>query len=130
MGLFDELKQRITSGLGFPADAPEAAAAAEHPNLLAGVVEMLEKRGVSSLVEEFKSKGLGDVVSSWVGNGANLPISAEKLRSVIGPEQIEAIAQRAGLPEGEATALLAKILPGLVDKLTPQGAIEPASETP
>lgn len=91
---------------------------------------MLEQRGMASLVEEFKSKGLGDVVSSWIGHGANLPISAEKLRSVIGPEQIEAIAQRAGLPAGEATALLAKVLPGLVDKLTPQGTIEPAPETP
>jgi uncharacterized protein YidB (DUF937 family) len=125
MGILDELKQKIASGLGLPTGAGEEA---ESPAFMAGVIEMLEKKGVASLIEEFKKKGLGEVVASWVGHGENLPISADTLRSVISPEAIEALAQKVGMPPGEATALLAKVLPGIVDKLTPGGVVEPPVE--
>ena len=32
--------------------------------------------GLAGLVKTFQSKGLGDIANSWVGTGANLPVSA------------------------------------------------------
>jgi uncharacterized protein YidB (DUF937 family) len=122
MSLIDALKKQVADVLAGKG-GPEAEAATIHPGVFAGVVDLLQKKGLAALVEELKAKGLSNVVASWVGKGENLPISADQLRAALGPEAIETIAQKAGLPPGEATALLAKILPGLVDKLTPEGNV-------
>jgi uncharacterized protein YidB (DUF937 family) len=55
--------------------------------------------------------------------GANPPISAEQVRAALGPDSLEALAQKVGLPPGQASAVLAHILPGLVDKLTPEAHV-------
>jgi uncharacterized protein YidB (DUF937 family) len=121
MSPLDTLKSQIESVLGLSKDE---AATASSPDFLSGFAEMLQKLGLSSLVEKFKEHGLSDVIHSWIGKGENLPISAEKLHQILGPDTIEALAQKVGLPPGKATELLAKILPGLVDKMTPNGVIE------
>ena len=116
MGLLDDLKKQI---LGDNAEVAEVAAS--HPALPDGIIEMLSTKGLTDIVQHFKEKGLGDVVSSWVGKGTNLPITADQLHSALGPEAIESLAQKVGLPAGQASSLLAKLLPGMVDKLTPHG---------
>jgi len=51
-----------------------------------------------------------------------LPISAEQLQSVLGGMGgLGQMAQQLGLNESDAAKQLANVLPGLVDKLTPQG---------
>ena len=122
MSLFDSLKSRMAAVIG---GSPEAAAAAEHPGLFAGVAEMIEKEALGPSSRSSRTTGWVKAVSSWTGKGQNLPISGEMLHKVLGPENIEAIAQKAGLPAGEATALLAKVFPGVVDHLTPDGVVEP-----
>jgi uncharacterized protein YidB (DUF937 family) len=80
--------------------------------------------GLSGLVQAFSKGGLGDVVQSWVGTGANLPVSAEQLMSVLGGAGgLGKIAQQLGLNEADAAHQLAQVLPGLVDKVTPQGQV-------
>lgn len=80
--------------------------------------------GLSGLVQAFSKGGLGEVVQSWVGTGANLPISGEQLQSVLGGAGgLGQIAQQLGLTESDAAHQLAQVLPGLVDKVTPQGQI-------
>ena len=127
MSLFDSLKSQLKDALG---SSPEAAAAAANPGLMSGILDMLQKQGLASLVEKFKEHGLSQVVHSWIGKGENLPISADMLHKVLSPETIEAIAQKAGIPAGQATALLAKILPSLVDKMTPDGLLEEPPTNP
>ena len=128
MSLFDALKQQVTGAIAghLGGDAGEVAA---HPGLFKGVVEMIETRGVASIVEQLKKAGLSSIVGSWVGKGANLPISADQVSSAFGPEVIEKLAQKAGLPAGQVSTLLAKFLPGMVDHLTPKGLVDdPAAE--
>jgi uncharacterized protein YidB (DUF937 family) len=127
MSLIDTLKDQISQILGL---SKEEAAAATNSNFLSGIMEMLQKQGLSSLVEKFKEHGFGDVINSWIGHGPNQLISADAIHKVIGPEAIEELAQKAGLAPGQATALLAKILPGLVDQMTPSGKIEDAPAAP
>ena len=66
---------------------------------------------------------MGDIVSSWIGTGANLPVSAEQIQQVLGNEQVRAFAQKTGSSPEAATSQLAGILPGIVDKLTPGGEV-------
>ena len=82
--------------------------------------------GLGALLEQFQKGGLGDVAASWVGTGQNLPISAEQLQSVLGGDQIGALAQQAGLSQGDLMGQLAQMLPQVVDQLTPNGQLPQA----
>lgn len=79
--------------------------------------------GVEGLVKQFQAGGLDDVVKSWVGNGQNLPVTAEQIQKVLGNEKVAAIARQLGVDPQQAAAQVAQVLPGLVDKLTPNGQI-------
>ena len=78
--------------------------------------------GLGGLVGKFEQAGLGNVVSSWIGGGQNLPISAEQLQSVLGSDAVAGIAAKLGINPADAMGQLSTMLPGLVDKLTPNGA--------
>ncbi len=77
--------------------------------------------GLGGLMEKFNQAGMGDVVSSWVGKGENMPISADQLSQVLGSGAMGDIAAKLGMNQGEAGGALAQMLPGLIDKLTPDG---------
>lgn len=80
-----------------------------------------QQGGLGGLMEKFNQAGMGDQMSSWVGKGENLPISADQLSSVLGSGAIGDIASKLGVGQGEAGGMLAQVLPGLIDKLTPNG---------
>lgn len=98
-----------------------------HPEgMLEAVTTMLNDPrtgGLQGLVTTFEKGGMGGVIASWVGTGQNQAISADQLQSVLGSEQVQAIASRLGLNTQEVSGHLAQLLPQLVDKLTPNGAI-------
>ena len=81
------------------------------------LISHLGDGNLQNIVSQFEQGGLGNVVQSWVGTGANLPISAEQLQSVLGNEQVAGIAKSLGID----TAQVANVLPGLIDHLTPDG---------
>ncbi len=78
--------------------------------------------GLGGLVGKFEQAGLGNVVSSWIGSGQNLPISAEQLQNVLGSDAVSGMAAKLGINPSDALGQLSTMLPGLVDKLTPNGA--------
>ncbi len=79
--------------------------------------------GLSGLVQAFQQKGLGDIVSSWISTGENLSVSAEQIQNGLGTGLLQQFANTAGLSPETASSKLAEILPGIVDKLTPDGKI-------
>lgn len=79
--------------------------------------------GIGNLVQKFTSNGLGDVVSSWVGKGENQPVSQEQIQNVLGPEKINEISSKTGMDNNAVTGQLSKLLPQVVDKLTPDGKV-------
>ncbi|HEU4460391.1 MAG TPA: YidB family protein [Methylibium sp.] len=85
--------------------------------------------GLGELVERFEHAGLGTVVASWIGSGHNLPISADQLGSVLGPDVIGQLAEQAGVPQDEVSEQLTRLLPRLVDKLTPNGQLSDVRDT-
>ena len=71
---------------------------------------------------------LGNLINSWVVPGQNQPVSPNQLGPALGPDIIKTLAQRSGLPEEELTRQLSQVLPGLVDKLTPNGRLPTLAE--
>jgi len=98
-----------------------------HPEgMLEAVTTMLNDPrigGLQGLVTTFQQGGMGGVIATWIGTGQNQPISADQLQSVLGNEHLQAIANQLGLNPQEVAGHLAQLLPQVVDKLTPNGAI-------
>jgi uncharacterized protein YidB (DUF937 family) len=84
--------------------------------------------GLGGLLGRLQQSGQGEVVKSWVGPGQNQPISSSQLGSALGPALITALAQKTGMSEQDLTAQLSQLLPGVVDKLTPNGRLPTPEE--
>jgi len=84
--------------------------------------------GLGGLVDKLQKGGLGNLINSWVGPGQNQPVSHNQLGPALGPDIIKTLAQRSGLSEEELTRQLSQVLPGLVDKLTPNGRLPTLAE--
>lgn len=119
MGLMDQLGQAVGGMMG--------GQSGQNP-LLQALTGLLGQNsslgGLAGLVQMFQKNGLGEIVNSWVGTGKNLPISAEQIKQGLGGDLLNQLAGKAGLSPDAASAQLSGLLPDLVDKLTPNGAIE------
>ena len=79
--------------------------------------------GLGALLQAFQGKGMEDLLSSWIGTGKNLPVSADQLKSGLGPDLLSQLASRAGVAPDDAASGLSELLPGLIDQLTPGGKV-------
>ena len=87
-------------------------------------MEMFNQHGgINGILDKFKQGGLGDLAASWVGTGANLPISADQISSVLGSGQIAEMAAKFGLTPEVLSSQIAQHLPSVVDKMTPNGEV-------
>ena len=84
--------------------------------------------GLSDLMQKFQTTGHGEAVNSWIGAGANAPIQPAQVGSALGQQTISDLARQSGLSEQDLLAQLALVLPGLVDKLTPNGRLPTPAE--
>ena len=93
--------------------------------LASGLLQMIQNQpgGLQGLVQNFHDKGLGGIAQSWVGNGQNLPISSDQIHQVLGSDQVKALAAKAGISPDAAGGAIAQLLPGIIDKLTPNGQV-------
>ena len=91
------------------------------------VNSVLEKHGgVQGVVNEFERNGLGPTVRSWVSTGPNQPVSPEDVQRALGPELLQQLSQKSGVPVQDLSRKLAEVLPQAVDKMTPNGTIPSA----
>lgn len=77
----------------------------------------------SSLINNMKQGGMGDIAQSWLGDGANAPISGEQLQTALGADKIDAFAQQTGMDSNQALNSLQNLLPNLVDKSSRGGEL-------
>ncbi|PAQ07095.1 MULTISPECIES: YidB family protein [Mesorhizobium] len=77
--------------------------------------------GLDGLLEKLKTAGQGDKADSWVGTGENKPIQPNDLGKALGDQTVKELAAKAGVSEEELLKQLSTALPGVVDKLTPNG---------
>jgi uncharacterized protein YidB (DUF937 family) len=94
------------------------------PAILAQILGNTNLGSIGGLLEQLQKSGLGPQVSSWLGNGANLPISADQLRAALGDENVRQIAASLGIPVDQILAQLSQHLPATIDKMSPSGTLE------
>ena len=98
---------------------------ANNPQMMSAITSMLSndgaQGGLGGLVDKFQQAGLGDVIGSWVGTGANQPVSGDQLTQVLGGDTMADLARQMGLNPQDMASQLSNILPGVIDTLTPQG---------
>lgn len=114
MGLLDSVLGSLSQGGSGSGGNP----------LLETVLSMVnnpDTGGLAGLLQKFQEHGLGDVADSWVSTGKNLPISGDQVQEALGSGALGDIASKLGLSTGDVSSQLADLLPGVVDKLTPNG---------
>ncbi|MEI2418408.1 YidB family protein [Orrella sp. JC864] len=116
MGLFDSLKTTLGTSLG-------ASLGGNAGGLLPIVMAQLANYpgGMDGLIAAFERGGLGAIVQSWIGKGENLPVTGGQLDAVLDPGVVDAMAAQSGQSRPALLDALAGLLPGLVDKATPNG---------
>ena len=70
-----------------------------------------ESGGLNGFLDRFRKAGLGDLVSSWMGNSAPRELTPGQLEGVVGRSFLEQLADKAGLSASKATPALAALLP-------------------
>ena len=126
MGLLDSLVSGALSNMGGKQEGQEGGF---NPALLIAlapiVIKMLSNNskegGLGGLASMFGKADLGNVLQSWIGNGANMPISADQVGQVFGNDMLGNIAKQAGLGQSEVAGGLAQMLPQIINQLTPHG---------
>jgi uncharacterized protein YidB (DUF937 family) len=79
--------------------------------------------GLNAIVAKLEQSGFGAQVKSWLGNGANLPITADQLRQVLGNDTVRQLAARYNIPVDQLSQVLAQELPKAVDHASPDGRL-------
>lgn len=79
---------------------------------------------MSSIMSTIGGNGdLTAALGSWLGDGENMPISAQTVSSMFSSDQISGFASNLGLDAGSATSLLADVIPGIVDASSSEGGL-------
>jgi uncharacterized protein YidB (DUF937 family) len=144
MGMLDEVIRAALGAKASPAQGqpPQRAPAQDQFSQIAAALQVLlaPKQGVPAaqpataeqqsssggldvLLNQFKQSGLGDIINSWIGTGQNQPISPTQLREAIGQKTVNDLARQTGAPQEDLLSQLSKYLPGVIDKLTPNGQL-------
>jgi len=84
--------------------------------------------GLGGLLQRFQQSGHGDVINSWIGPGQNQSIAPDQLHQALGPEAVNNLTRLTGVPQKDLLAELSRVLPGVVDRLTPQGRVPDHAE--
>jgi len=114
MGILDSLEgSGILGKLG----------AAVLPAVLSEVMGSGGQGGLNAIVAKLEQAGLGAQVKSWIGNGQNLPITADQLRAALGSDVVKQLAARFNVPIDQLSQVLAEQLPKAVDHASPDGKL-------
>jgi uncharacterized protein YidB (DUF937 family) len=119
-GIFGDLIGGVLKGL----TGQQGQAGGGLGGILGQVLGNTDLGSLGGLLDQLQKSGLGPQVASWLGNGANLPISVDQLRQALGDDTIRQIAASFGIPVDQLLNQLSQNLPATVDKLSPNGTLE------
>ncbi|MEE4175194.1 MAG: YidB family protein [Xanthomonadales bacterium] len=122
MSILDTLMKEFDQAggvAGLLKDNPQVAEAARQ--FLGSDSAVGPSEGLPEILSQLQSSGLGDAVASWLGGGENHAVSGHQLESALGQDSLNQFASQAGIDLGQAGAVLASLLPVIVDQLSNQG---------
>lgn len=111
--------QLLSEKLGAGVDGDSLTSALS--GLLGGSDGNIDVAGLAGKMSE--NSDLGGLLSSWLGDGDNSPISADMLTGLLGDSNIADFASKLGLDSSTATSGLAEALPQLMDKASSGGSL-------
>ena len=117
----------LMGGGGMSAPTPPVAPPAT-PVAAPGEPQSSLQGGLGGMLQRFQQSGHGNIINSWIGPGQNQPIAPDQLHQALGPDAVNNLSRLTGLPHNELLAELSRVLPGVVDKLTPHGRMPDQSE--
>ncbi len=82
-----------------------------------------EVGGLGPLVDRFRNAGLGDVIGSWIGHGANHAIDPDQLAHALGGDTVATLERETGMDRSALLSELSRALPEVVHRLTPEGRV-------
>ena len=111
--------QLLTEKLGLQVDTASIGSA------LTGLIgDSAGNVDFAGLASQMASSGeLGNVLSSWLGDGANSPISAGTVLGLFGDNKVADFASKVGIDSNTAASGLADVLPQLMDKASSGGGL-------
>ena len=86
-----------------------------------------EPVALQELASHFQQGGFEEVFRSWIGPGANQPIERDQLGHALGTEKVDELSRQTGMPRHAFLDELARVLPTVIDRLTPQGRLPNAA---
>ncbi len=118
--------QIILSRLGGSANTDEGGIAAALSSLLGGGSSSggsgIDLGGlVTNMIQQ--GGGLENIVSSWLGDGDNEPVSGSLIKDILGGDKVAEFANQVGVDEDTAADTLAEAVPQIVDKGSTGGSL-------
>lgn len=108
-------------------NSDQATTALDSNQLVSALSQMFGREGgtldLGAVVSKMQQVGLGSIVTSWLGKGANEPISPDAVTDLVSADKIQAFASQFGLSENIAKNAIASALPAMVDNASPDGSL-------
>lgn len=116
MGTLDSVVNDVGNQLGMTTGSASS--------LLSGLLSTITQQegGLSGFLDRLRRAGVGNTVSSWL-SGETKSISSDTVEKALGRDTIQNIASKAGLSISAAATAIAFMLPRLVQRLAPGGAV-------
>jgi uncharacterized protein YidB (DUF937 family) len=96
--------------------------------LAGGAAGSVISGGLGDLLKQLQQSGHGEAANSWVGNGPNKQIAPGDLAGALGADQINSLVSQSGLSRDELLSGLSRMLPDVINHLTPDGRLPTEGE--
>lgn len=135
MSLFDQMIGALVSGVtsqirktgavgGLLDSLLNSPAVAALPGWIDRTMAGTSFGGMEGFADALRAGGLSEALDSWIAEGPNTPVEADAIVSALGEDRIAELAAAFGLPAGPLPGLMARFLPMIVDRLSPDGTFE------
>lgn len=88
------------------------------------VLAWIQKQGgIQGTLDKLKGQGLTSQVDDWVstGPGENASVDQQQVQGLFDDQDVEQVAQDTQVPKQDIYGAISKVLPQIIDSLTPQG---------
>ncbi|HMG61889.1 MAG TPA: YidB family protein [Streptosporangiaceae bacterium] len=126
MGLLDNVMGKLGGKKG-----GDGAEGGEDEGSLQALTKMLSANGgVQGLMNKMSGSGMGQQVQSWIGTGENKPVSGAQVSEALDTDSLNKMAQETGSTPEKVSDDVAKVLPEVVNKATPDGQVPKQGDDP
>ncbi len=119
MDIMDLATKALAAKLGGSANTDSSALTSVIGSLMGGS----SNNGIDlgSLLGKLNGGGLGDLASSWLGDGDNADISSSQVEELLGSDKIQQAASQLGTSQNELVDGLKSMIPQMIDKSSSGG---------